>query len=87
MENKYYMYVILCQDDTLYTGYSNDVFKRYQTHVDKKGAKYTKAHPPKKLLYYEEFDSKHDALSAEYNFKKLRRAEKNAYLNIKGIKI
>ncbi len=79
------MYVIECMDGSLYTGYSLDVFRRYQQHVDKKGAKYTKSHPPKRLLYFEEFDNKHDAMHAEYQFKKLTRKNKIKYLSKRKI--
>lgn len=81
VKNSYYMYVIECQDGSLYTGYSTDVFRRFKQHVAGKGAKYTKSHKPKRLLFYEQFDNQHDALHAEAEFKKKSRDQKFAYIN------
>lgn len=83
--DNYYMYVLLCADDTLYTGFSTDVERRFQQHVKGVGAKYTRSHRPVKILWKEQFDSKHDALSAEYAFKQLSRAKKIQYLAKVGI--
>ncbi|MFD1125959.1 GIY-YIG nuclease family protein [Lentilactobacillus raoultii] len=79
MENpkrNYFMYVLLCEDHTLYTGYTTDVQKRFQVHQAGKGAKYTRTHYPIKVLFQKQFATKHDALSAEYFFKKLSRKQK-----------
>ncbi|MCY9806747.1 GIY-YIG nuclease family protein [Lentilactobacillus senioris] len=81
VNNNYYMYVIECQDGSLYTGYSTDVIRRFKQHVNGKGAKYTRAHKPKQLLFYEQFDNQHDALHAEAEFKKKSRSQKFAYIN------
>ena len=51
METKAYMYVLECADGSLYTGYTTDVEKRLKTHNAGKGAKYTRARRPVKLLY------------------------------------
>lgn len=83
---KYYIYVLLCNDQTLYTGYTTDVFKRFETHCQGKGAKYTKVRRPLKLLYFEEFSEKSAALKAEYAFKKQSRLQKIAYLKKHGVK-
>jgi putative endonuclease len=79
-QNKYYIYVLQCSDTTLYTGYTNNVEKRVQVHNSGKGAKYTKARLPVKCLYQESFDTKSDALKAEYAFKKLTRKQKLEYI-------
>ena len=55
-DNKAYMYVVECADGTLYTGYTTDVERRLKTHNAGKGAKYTRARLPVKLLYSEFFD-------------------------------
>ena len=80
-DNKAYMYVVECADGTLYTGYTTDVERRLKTHNAGKGAKYTRARLPVKLLYSEFFDSKPEAMSAEALFKKKSREKKLA--NIK----
>lgn len=92
MENdtkKYFMYVLLTADNTLYTGFSDDVQRRFLQHQNFKGAKFTKikSKHPLKLIYQEEFKTKHDALSAEWHFKKKTRKEKEKYLSDNGINI
>lgn len=77
---KAYMYVLLCADGTLYTGYTTDVDKRLQTHNAGKGAKYTKIRLPVKLLYQESFASKSEAMRAEALFKKKSRQAKLDYI-------
>lgn len=73
MEAKAYMYVLECADGTLYTGYSTDVKKRLAVHNAGKGAKYTRARLPVKLLYHEEYPDKSSAMSAEALFKQKTR--------------
>ena len=80
METKAYMYVLECTDGTLYTGYSTDVQKRLAVHNAGKGAKYTRARLPVKLLYQEEYPDKSSAMSAEALFKQKTRREKLAYI-------
>lgn len=80
---KYYVYVILTKDKTLYCGYTDDVERRFELHKSGKGAKYTKAHPPDKIVYTKEFDTKQEAMKEEYRIKSLSRSEKLKELNIK----
>lgn len=75
-EKKHYMYVVECADGTLYTGYTTDVDSRVRTHNLGKGAKYTRARRPVRLRAAVAFDSKEEAMSAEYRFKRLSRAQK-----------
>lgn len=75
-DSKAYMYVVECADGTLYTGYTTDVERRLKTHNAGKGAKYTRARLPVKLLYSEAFASKPEAMSAEALFKKKKPREK-----------
>ena len=72
----HYVYVLRCADDTLYTGWTTNLNKRIQAHNDKKGAKYTKSRTPVALFYYEEFETKSEALKREAAIKKLPRSEK-----------
>lgn len=78
--NKHFMYVLECSDGTYYTGYTNDLEKRITVHNSGKGAKYTRARRPVHCIYFEEFDNKHDAMSAEYYFKKFTRQQKTNYI-------
>ncbi|MBP2622668.1 GIY-YIG nuclease family protein [Streptococcus oricebi] len=80
MENKAYMYVLECRDGSLYTGYTTDLDKRLATHNSGKGAKYTRARLPVKLIYQEGYPTKEAAMSAEALFKKKKRSEKLAFL-------
>lgn len=75
-----YMYVLECADKTLYTGYTTDVQRRLSTHNAGKGAKYTRARLPVKLLYQESFPSKQEAQSAEAYFKQKTRQQKLDYI-------
>lgn len=88
-EDQYYFYVLLCADNTLYGGYSTDVYKRFAAHQAGKGAKYTKvkSRHPLKLIYFETFDNKSAALKAEYAFKHQTRRAKIAYLLAHGVQL
>ncbi|MGT2833559.1 GIY-YIG nuclease family protein [Streptococcus halotolerans] len=77
---KAFMYVLECADKTLYTGYTTDVKRRLKTHNAGKGAKYTRARLPVKLLYQEGFSSKQEAQSAEAYFKQKTRQQKLEYI-------
>ncbi|CAB1254168.1 GIY-YIG nuclease family protein [Clostridium sp. MT-14] len=71
-----YVYILKCRDGTFYTGYTNNLKKRLKAHNSKKGAKYTKGRTPVKLVYFEEFILKKEALHREYSIKKMKREEK-----------
>jgi len=81
MDHKAYMYVIECCDGTYYTGYTTDVKKRIAVHNSGKGAKYTRARLPVKLIYVEGFDSKEEAMSAEVLLKRKKRPQKERFLS------
>ena len=81
MDHKAYMYVVECCDGTYYTGYTTDVKKRIAVHNSGKGAKYTRARLPVKLIYVEGFDSKEEAMSAEPHLKRKKRAQKERFLS------
>lgn len=71
-----YVYILRCCDDSLYTGWTNNLEKRVKAHSNGKGAKYTKARLPIELVYFEEFEDKIEAMRREYAIKKLTRKEK-----------
>lgn len=79
---KYYVYILLCSDNTLYTGYTTDIKRRFIVHNKKKGAKYTKNRTPVILKYFEEFDDKSSALKKEHLIKKLKKSEKINYIKL-----
>jgi putative endonuclease len=71
-----YTYIVECVDGSLYCGWTNDLDKRIKDHNAGKGAKYTKTRLPVKLVYFEEFDTKEEAMSREWHIKQLRREKK-----------
>lgn len=71
-----YVYVIRCKDNTLYTGWTNDLEKRFKAHCCGKGAKYTRGRGPLELVYYETYVEKKAAMKREYALKKLTKEEK-----------
>ncbi len=84
MENKaYYFYVLYCADNTFYGGYSDDVLKRFETHEAGKGAKYTRARLPVRIVYQEMLPDKSTALKREAAIKKLTRVKKLNLINKK----
>lgn len=72
----YYTYLARCADDTLYCGYTDNIEAREKTHNSGKGAKYTRARMPIKIIYYEAFETKSEAMHREYEIKKLKRKQK-----------
>jgi len=73
----YFVYILECSDGSLYTGIAKDVTKRLDEHNNSvKGAKYTKARRPLKLLHVEELSDRGCALKREYAIKKLTRVKK-----------
>ena len=70
-----------CNDQSLYTGITNDLQKRIIAHNSGKGAKYTKARLPVKLIYKESYKTKSDSLKREIEIKKLKRIEKLNLVN------
>ena len=76
----WFLYVIECEDGSLYTGIAVDVHKRFALHLRGKGARYTRAHRPKQLLGVQTYPDRGSALSAEYAFKQLSAAEKKSQL-------
>ncbi|KGR89174.1 endonuclease [Ureibacillus massiliensis 4400831 = CIP 108448 = CCUG 49529] len=83
IEANHFFYVLECADQTLYAGYTNNLEKRVATHNAGKGAKYTRARGPVKCIYYETFQTKQEAMKAEYAFKQLSRKEKFNYIGEK----
>ncbi|MSR71230.1 MAG: GIY-YIG nuclease family protein [Candidatus Taylorbacteria bacterium] len=77
----YYVYILQCADNTLYTGCTNDLKRRVEEHnFGKRGAKYTKARRPVVLKYKEEFKTLKKARKKEAEIKRLSRKEKVALL-------
>lgn len=73
---KNYTYILKCSDGTLYCGWTNNLEKRLAAHNEGAGAKYTRNRRPVELVYYEEFETKQEAMSREYHIKRMSRQEK-----------
>ena len=82
MESKWYVYILRCGDDTLYTGITTNVEKRLEAHRSGKGAKYTRGRGPLELVYQEACESHSQALKREIQVKKLSREEKMRLLAV-----
>lgn len=75
--------MLQCKDNTLYTGWTVDLEKRFNTHNEGKASKYTRARLPVKLVYFEIYDNKIDAQKREYEIKQLSRKEKLKLIEVR----
>jgi putative endonuclease len=72
----WFVYIIQCRDNTLYTGITNNLERRVKAHNSGNGGRFTKYRTPIKLLYSEDVLSKPEALKREASIKRLTRSEK-----------
>jgi putative endonuclease len=72
----YWVYIIECKDGRLYTGIARDVQVRFGLHANGRGARFTRANKPARLVYTERKRTRSGALKREYAIKQLSRAEK-----------
>jgi putative endonuclease len=81
VEDRYmwFVYIVQCSDETLYTGSTNDLERRIKQHNDGKGARYTSGRRPVKLVRSFEVENKSAALKLEYKIKQLPREKKLTY--------
>lgn len=75
-DHEHIVYMLKCKDNTLYTGYTNDLDHRLEMHTNGKGAKYTRGRGPFQVVFIEKFSAKEAALKREYQIKQLSRKEK-----------
>lgn len=71
-----YTYMVRCSDGSLYTGYTTNLKRREKVHNSGKGAKYTRGRRPVTLVYFEEFETKEEAMRREAAIKKLSKEKK-----------
>lgn len=86
MDKTHLVYILKCKDDTLYTGYTNDLPHRLKMHESGKGAKYTRGRGPFEVVYTEEFKTKGEAMKREYEIKQLNRSDKEKLIEQSGKK-
>lgn len=76
----WFVYILLCIDDSYYTGVTNDVDRRFRDHLNGDGARYTKSHPPIKILFTEQCKTKSEALKREAEIKSWTRKKKEMFI-------
>lgn len=76
----YYVYMLKCADESLYTGWTVDPQKRLKAHNDGTASKYTRARLPVEMIYLRELPTKSEAMSLEWHIKALPRSKKDQLL-------
>ena len=72
----FYVYILLCNDGSFYTGFTKNLDERTRLHANGKGARYTRSHKPKRVAYVELFDSRTKAMQREREIKRMSHQEK-----------
>lgn len=75
-KDDWYVYILQCNNNALYTGVTNDLVKRMKTHEEGKGSKYVKAKGFRQLLKFKKCENKSDAHKVEYQIKQLPTSQK-----------
>ena len=83
----YYTYMIRCEDNSIYTGITNNIKDRFNKHIDGKGAKYTKSHRAKRIEAVWRSKDKSLAAKLEYQIKQLTKKQKEDIINNKRLSI
>lgn len=79
MSKPWFLYLIECVDGSVYTGITVDVSARYAAHCNGTGARYTRSHPPLRLLGFETHPDRSSASKAEIQIKRLGATDKRRY--------
>lgn len=74
--NMYFVYILECEDRSLYTGITTDLSRRFEEHVSGMGGNYTRAHKPVKIVYKEKVENRSIASKREVEIKKMSKEEK-----------
>ncbi|MDA9632220.1 GIY-YIG nuclease family protein [Alphaproteobacteria bacterium] len=77
---KWFVYMLRCRDDSIYTGITNNLNKRIESHMSGNGSKYLRGRLPVKLIYKEIFLNRSDASKREIEIKKLLKKEKEVLI-------
>lgn len=80
-EGKHYMYLVACEDESLYCGYTTDLKRRVAEHNEGIGCKYTLPRRPVSLVYWEVYSSRSLAMQREFAIKRLSRQQKLALIS------
>ena len=79
-----YTYILRCSDNSLYCGWTNNLEKRLASHNAGTASKYTRTRRPVELVYFEEFETKQEAMSREFHIKRMTRGEKMRLIETRG---
>lgn len=79
--NTYFVYLLMCDDHTIYTGITTDVARRFEEHKAGKGGHYTRSHKVIKILHTEEYPSRSSALKREAEIKKWSKKQKLIFVS------
>lgn len=82
MQKMWHIYILVCSDNSLYTGSTNNLEKRFLDHKSGKGGKYTRSHKPVKIIHSEKFLTKSEALKKEIEIKSWTRKKKIQVLKL-----
>jgi len=76
VEKSHYVYLLLCDDGSYYTGYTNNVASRFERHKKGHGARYTRMRKPTRIVHVEEFRTRAEAMRRERQVKSLSHRRK-----------
>lgn len=79
-----YTYILRCSDNSLYCGWTNNLEKRFASHNAGTASKYTRTRRPVELVYFEEYETKQEAMSREFHIKRMTRGEKMRLIETRG---
>ena len=79
----YYVYILLCEDGSYYTGHTKDLENRFERHKKNRGARYTKLVEPEKIVYTEEFETRSEAMKRERKIKSLSHSQKERLIDLR----
>ena len=77
---KWFVYILRCVDNSLYTGSTPNVERRFREHSEGRGGRYTSLHKPKSIAYVEDFEDQKQALKREKQLKGWSREKKEALM-------
>ena len=80
----WFVYIIKCEDGSLYTGYTNDLELRFEKHKSGKGAKYTRSHIPERIVFSQKYANKIKAQKKEREIKNLTHSQKLEFIKNKS---
>ncbi len=82
-----FVYILKCADDTLYTGWTNNLERRLDKHNAGNGAKYTRGRLPVEMVYFEEYETKEEAMIREFKIKRMNRNQKIELIKKSSVKL